>query len=67
MFEGIILLLIQICFVAILAYIVIWVLGVLGVELPPRVVQIFWVIVALIVILLLYRALGPALHGGKLF
>jgi len=67
MFEGIILLLIQICFVAILAYIVIWVLGVLGVELPPRVVQIFWVIVVLIVILLLYRAFGPALRGGKLF
>jgi len=67
MFEDFILLLIQICFVAALAYIVIWVLEALGINLPPRVVQIFWVIVALILILLLYHAVGPALRGGKLF
>jgi hypothetical protein len=67
MFEAIIFLLIQICFVVALVYIVIWVLGILGVALPPKVVQIFWVIVVLIVILLLYRALAPALHGGRLF
>ncbi len=60
-------LLIQICFVVALVYIVIWVLGVLGVSLPPKVVQIFWVVVVLIVILLLYRMIGPSLHGGRLF
>lgn len=67
MFESIILLLIQICFVVAIAYIVIWVLGALGVALPDKVVQIFWVIVVLIVILLLYRMLGPMLLSGKLF
>ena len=67
MFESVILLLIQICFVVALVYIVIWVLGILGVQLPPKVVQIFWVVVVLIVILLLYRMLAPGLRGGRLF
>lgn len=67
MFENVIMLLIQICVVVVLVYIVIWVLGILGVSLPPKVVQIFWVICALIVILLLYRALAGSLHGGRLF
>lgn len=66
MFETVIALLIQICFLAILAYLVIWVLGILGVSLPPRVVQIFWVVVVLIVVLLLYRAMGSSI-GGRLF
>lgn len=67
MFEGIILLLIQICFVVAVCYIVIWVLGMIGVSLPPQVVKIFWVIVVLIVILLLYRVLAPSLGSGRLF
>ena len=67
MFESVIILLIQICLVVALCYIVIWVLGILGVALPPKVIQIFWVIVALIVILLLYRALSPFIHGGRVF
>ena len=67
MFESVIILLIQICLVVALCYIVIWVLGILGVALPPKVIQIFWVIVALIVILLLYRALSPFIHGGRGF
>lgn len=67
MFESIILLLIQICFVVAIAYIVIWVLGSLGVALPEKVVQIFWIIVVLIIILLLYRMLAPSMSSGKLF
>lgn len=65
--ESIIMLLIQVCVLVVVAYLVIWVLGILGVSLPPRIVQIFWVIVILIVVLLLYRALGPAIYGGRLF
>lgn len=65
MFESVILLLIQICFVVALVYIVIWVLGLLGVPLPPKVVQIIWVIAALVIILLLYRMVGPVLHIGR--
>lgn len=67
MFESVIMLLIQICFVVALVYIVIWVLGIIGVQLPAKVVQIFWVIVALIVILLLYRMVGPMLQSGHLW
>lgn len=67
MFEGVILLLIQICFVVALCWIVIWVLGMIGVELPPKVVQIFWVIVVLIVMLLFYRMFGASLRSGHLF
>lgn len=66
MFEAIVLLLIQICFVVLVCYLVIWVLGIIGISLPPKVVQIFWVIVALVVILLLFRALGPLLGGRRL-
>lgn len=67
MFEAVIMLLIQICLVVALIYIVMWVLGIIGIELPPKVVQIAWVIVALFVLLLLYRALGSSLHLGKVF
>ena len=67
MFESIIMLLIQICLVVAVVYIVIWVLGILGIELPPKVVQIFWVVCVLIVILMLYRMIGPSLSHGRLF
>lgn len=67
MFEAVIMLLIQICLVVALCWIVIWVIGMLGLALPPQVVKIFWVIVVLIVILLLYRALAPMLGGRRLF
>lgn len=44
MFESVIMLLIYIALVVGLAYLVLWVLGQLGIELPPRLVQVFWVI-----------------------
>lgn len=62
MVESVIMLLIAICIVVGLCWLVIWVLGKLGVELPQQVINILWVIVVLVVILLLYRALAPALH-----
>lgn len=65
MFETVIMLLIQICLVVALCWIVIWVLGQLGIALPEQVIKILWVVVVLIVILLLYRALAPFIHGGK--
>lgn len=66
MVESVILLLIQICIVVGVCWLVIWVLGQLGVPLPPRVVQIFWVIVVLVVLLLLWRTFGGVLSGGHL-
>lgn len=66
MFESVIMLLIQVCLVVALCYIVIWVLGQLGIGLPPQVIKILWVVVVLIVILLLFRALSPFIHGGRI-
>ena len=64
MVETVILLLIQICVVVGLCWLVIWVLGKLGVELPGQVINVFWVIVVLVVILLLWRALSPIIGHG---
>jgi len=66
MFETLIMTLIYICLVVGACYLVIWVLGQLGVALPQRVIQIFWVIVVLIVILLLFQMLSPVLHLPRL-
>ena len=66
MFETIIMLLIQLCLFAIVCYIILYVLAAIGVVIPPKVIQLFWVIVALIVILILYRALAPMVHGRLL-
>lgn len=66
MVETIIMLLIYICLVVGVCYLVIWVLGQLGIALPDMVIKVFWIIVVLIVILLLYRALAPIIGGGRL-
>lgn len=63
MLESIIMLLIYIAIVALVFYLVIYVLGVIGIALPPKVVQIIWLIFALIVVLYLVRML---LSGGGL-
>lgn len=67
MIESLIMLLIYICVLALAVYLVLWVLEIIGISLPPKVVQIIWVIVILIVILLILRMLLPALGGGRLF
>ena len=57
MIETVISLLIYVCVIALVFYLVIWVLtNVVGVPIPAKVIQILWVIFALIVILLLWRA-----------
>jgi hypothetical protein len=66
MFESIIMLLIYICLAVAVGFLIIWVLGQIGVPLPAQVIKIMWVIVALICILLLWRVLGPSLSGGHL-
>ena len=62
MFESIIMMLIWLCLFAIVVYIVLYVLGVIGITIPPRVVQLFWVIVALVVLLFVFRTFAPSLH-----
>jgi len=69
MIEAIITGLIYICLLAIAVYLIIWVLQtVAGVALPPKVVQIIWVVVVLIALLILVRILlgGGGFHLGKL-
>jgi hypothetical protein len=63
MVESVILLLVYLCLLALCVWLVLWVLeSIIGISLPPKVVQILWVIVALVAILLIYRALAPHLH-----
>jgi hypothetical protein len=66
MVEGVIMLLIYICVLCLVVYLVIWVLqSVVGISLPPKVIQIIWIIVVLIIILLLLRMILPGM-GIKL-
>lgn len=65
--EAVILLLIYVCLIAAVAWLVIYVLGAIGVPLPPQVVKIFWVIVGLIALLMIWRTIGPGLQAGRLW
>lgn len=67
MVATVITLLIYICVVACLIYLVIYVIrDVVGVPVPEKVIQILWVIFALIILLMLWQAFGggiPAFRG----
>ena len=62
MIESIIWLLIYICLVVGVAWLVLWVLGQIGVALPAQVVKVFWVICVLFILLLLWHTVGPLLR-----
>lgn len=65
MLEGVITALIYICVLALVIYLVLWVLEtVAGVGIPAKVVQIIWIVFALVAILILVRLLLPG--GGRL-
>ena len=64
MIEALIMTLIYICILALVIYLALWVLEMIGVPLPAQVIKIVWVIVALIAILIIVRTLLPQL--GKL-
>lgn len=59
MIESVILLLIQIVLIVAAVYLVLWVLSAIGIALPEKVISLLWVVVALIVILLLFRMVAP--------
>lgn len=62
MIESIIYFLIYVCILALVIYAVIWVLrDVVGLPIPAKIIQIIWVIVALLVILWLVQLV---LGGG---
>ena len=63
MIASVITFLIYVCVLALVIYLIIWVLrDVLGVPIPAKVIQILWVIVALICILMLVQMV---LGGGS--
>jgi hypothetical protein len=65
MIESVIYFLIWVCVLAIVIYLVIYVLrDVIGLPIPPKVVQLLWVIVALLVILWLVQLVlgGGGMH-----
>lgn len=66
MFESIIMLLIYIVLIVGVAYVVLWVIGQLGIPLPPMAIKCFWLLIGLVVLLLLWRMVGPALSSGHL-
>lgn len=63
MFEAIIRALIGLCLVVAVFFIVLWVLGELGIVLPAMVITIAKVILVLVGILVLYRMLKPVSGG----
>lgn len=66
MLASVITFLIYVCILALVIYLVLWVLrDVLGIPIPERVIQILWVIVALVVILWLVQLVLPG-GGGSL-
>lgn len=65
MIEQTIMFLIWACILAAVIYLVLWVLQtIVGVPLPAKVIQLLWVIFALIVILFLVRLLLP--YSGRM-
>lgn len=68
MLASVITFLIYICVLALVVYLIIWVLrDVIGVPIPAKVIQILWVIVALIVILWLVQMVLPGVGGSLRF
>jgi hypothetical protein len=63
MLPAVIQFLIYVCVLALVIYLVIWVLrDILGLPIPAKVIQILWVIVALVVILWLVQMVLPGMH-----
>lgn len=59
--EAVIMALIYIALLAIAMYLIIWVLGIIGLNIPEKVVQLLWVVVVLIAILIIVRVFVPSL------
>lgn len=57
MLETVITLLIYLCILALVVWLVLWVLEQIGIPIPAMVVKIIWIIVALVALLFLVRHL----------
>lgn len=63
MIEAVIRALIYVLCLVACVFLVVWVLAEIGLGIPPMVVKILWIIVALVAILILFRLLRP--HAGN--
>jgi hypothetical protein len=63
MFGNVIRALIYLCFLAIAYYLIIWVLGSIGIHIPPMVLTILGVIFVLVAILVLYNLFWGSISG----
>jgi hypothetical protein len=63
MFGQVIRALIFLCFMMLAFYLVVWVLGQLGIALPPMIEKILIVILVLVAILVLYQLFAPYFGG----
>lgn len=67
MLPAVISFLIYICVLALVVYLIVWVLtDVIGIPIPAKVIQILWIIVALVAILWLVEMVLPGVHMGLL-
>jgi hypothetical protein len=61
MIEAVIYALIYLALVVLAIYVVLWVLGELGLVIPPQVLKIVWVIVVLVALLIIAQTILPGL------
>lgn len=66
-FEAVVRALIYICFIALAFFLVVWVLGEIGLAIPPMVFKILIVIFVLFAILILVRLFGPMVSNIEWF
>jgi bacteriorhodopsin len=58
--EAVIYALIYLALVVLAIYVVLWIIGELGITLPAQVIKIIWIIVALIALLIIVQTLLPS-------
>jgi hypothetical protein len=61
MLESVIYALIYLAILVLVVHVVLWALGQMGISLPPNVVKIVWLIVALVALLVFVQAVLPGL------
>jgi hypothetical protein len=60
MIEAVIYGLIYLALLVLAVYVVLWVIGELGITLPPQVVKIIWIVVVLVALLVLVQTVLPS-------
>jgi hypothetical protein len=60
MVEAVIYALIYLALVVLAIYVILWIIGELGIALPAQVIKIIWIIVALVAILIIVQSVLPS-------